>query len=176
MNTKCRRIARLLSLSAIALIPAMTGCGSGRVATYPVTGSVRFDDGEPVRFGVIEFRPDSGGTSARAQLGRDGSFILGTYAVDDGAAEGSYRVIVVQHFNMPPRASRAQMPSEHAEHAANSHANARVATEFTDYSASSLRANVQPHSENEFDFVVKRHQKSTATSETGTARQVRETK
>ncbi len=158
MNATSRRTARLLALSAIVLPLAVSGCGSGRVSTYPVFGTVRFADGEPVRFGVIEFRPSGGGTSARAKLDQDGRYSLGTFAGDDGAPEGTYRVIVVQHFNMPPRSSRAQMPSEHAAHVRNFHADARVASEYADYSTSSLEAKIQSGSENRFNFIVKRYE------------------
>jgi hypothetical protein len=159
MNPTCSRALRLLGLLAIALPLVTSGCNSGRVITYPVSGSVRFEDGEPVRFGVIEFRPSGGGTSARAKLNQEGRFILGTFAADDGAAAGNYQVIVVQHFNIPPRSNRGKMPPEHAEHGQNPHTDARVAVEFADYDTSNLRANVQSSSENKFDFVVKRYEK-----------------
>jgi hypothetical protein len=152
----CSSLVRLLGLFAIGLPLAVAGCGAGRI-TYPVSGSVRFDDGEPVRFGVIEFRPIGGGTPARAKLDNSGKFILGTVESDDGAAEGSYQVIIVQHFNPPPPSRTTRMPAEHEAHDRAAQPDVRVAAQYADYASSPLRATVQRDLQNSFEFVVSRH-------------------
>ena len=115
---------------------------------------MRFEDGQPVPGGVIEFRPEAGGTSARAKLDSAGRFELGTFEADDGAAEGSYRVIVLQHFQVPPRAAGGRQSAEHQAH--GSHPDARVDDRYANYARSPLIAAVRRDSENYFEFVVAR--------------------
>ena len=151
------RVPSIVGALSLVLPLACAGCGSGREATYPVAGTVRFEDGEPVRFGVVEFRSQASRPSARGKLNPAGKFTLGTFAPDDGAPAGNYQAVVVQHFNVPPRSLAARMPAEHEAHQGGSHADARVAPEYGDYATSPLRATVRPDSKNEFDFVVSRH-------------------
>lgn len=84
---------KLLLLLAFAI---SVGCGNDRVATYPVSGEIEFSDGRPVRHGRIEFESVDHGTTASGKIQHDGSFVLGTYTADDGAAEGEHNVIVIQ--------------------------------------------------------------------------------
>ena len=84
------------SFSSIVLIFAISGCGSDRVPTYPVSGRVQFSDGSPVRHGTIEFESVEHGTTAAGSIQHDGSFVLGTYTPDDGAAAGQHKAIIVQ--------------------------------------------------------------------------------
>ena len=73
----------------------LAGCSDDRVAVYPTSGTVTFGDGEPVRNGVIEFESIEHGTTATGRINEDGTFTLGTYSADDGAAAGSHRVIAI---------------------------------------------------------------------------------
>ena len=82
-------------LSFLLLIHVF-GCGSDRVPVYPVSGRVEFEDGQPVRNGTIELESVSFGTTANGRIQHDGSFVLGTYAAEDGAAAGKHQVIIVQ--------------------------------------------------------------------------------
>jgi hypothetical protein len=107
---------RFRTLLLLALPFLCVGC-SGRVATYPVSGTVHFDDGQPVRVGAVEFRCQETGLSARAKLNDTGSFSLGTFADIDGAPAGTYKIIVVQFFDAPPR----KHVHTHADHAADEH-------------------------------------------------------
>jgi hypothetical protein len=138
----------------IGLPLACAGCGG--IATYPVTGTVRFEDGEPVPHGAIEFREEESGLSARARLEKTGQFVLGTFTENDGAPSGNYRVVVIQHFDLPPHANNPQSGGERIDHDHAPGADVRVASEFADFATSSLRAKVQPGSENKFELVVKR--------------------
>ncbi|WP_237228284.1 carboxypeptidase regulatory-like domain-containing protein [Rubinisphaera sp. JC750] len=74
----------------------LAGCSDDRVAVYPTSGTVTFGDGDPVRVGIIEFESVEHGTTATGRINEDGTFTLGTYSADDGAAAGSQRVIVIQ--------------------------------------------------------------------------------
>ena len=154
-NSGRGRLAKLAYVtSGIVAVICCVGCRSDRAATYPVSGTVRFEDGQPVPAGVIEFRPEGGGVSARAKLDREGKYRLGTFEVNDGAAEGAYRVVIVQHFNVPPAAAASRLPPEHQAH--GPHAEVRVADAFTDYATSPLRAAVERDATNQFDYVVSR--------------------
>ncbi|WP_417376395.1 carboxypeptidase regulatory-like domain-containing protein [Gimesia maris] len=80
----------------LTLLICSYGCGSDKVPTYPVSGRVQFADGEPVRTGTIELESKEHGTSATGTIQEDGTFVLGTYTSNDGAAAGKHRAIVVQ--------------------------------------------------------------------------------
>lgn len=154
---------RLLTLLSLTLPLLCVGC-SDRVATYPVSGTIRFDDGQPVSVGVVEFRCQETGLSARAKLDHAGTFSLGTFAAADGAPAGNYQIIVVQYFDAPlPKHIHADSDHDapvlteedrHDAHGPDAHPDARVAPRFTAYSTSSLHAAVQPNAENKFAFVV----------------------
>lgn len=74
----------------------LVGCGESRVSTYPVSGTIVFDDGSPVRTGTVELSSVDHKLTATGKIGDDGSFILGTYNSNDGACAGNHRVIVMQ--------------------------------------------------------------------------------
>ena len=72
------------------------GCDDGRPKTYPVRGAVRFPDGKLLRNGWVEFEIQgvAKAATARGEIGPDGSFTLGTYALTDGAVAGRHRVLI----------------------------------------------------------------------------------
>lgn len=78
------------------LLAHVSGCGSDQVPVYPVSGRVEFEDGQPVRNGTIELESLAFGTTANGRIQHDGSFVLGTYAAEDGAAAGKHQVMIVQ--------------------------------------------------------------------------------
>lgn len=119
-----------------ALLVCSFGCGSDQVPTYPVSGRVQFADGEPVRTGTIELESTEHGTSATGTIKEDGSFVLGTYTPDDGAAAGNHRVIVVQIII-------ADGITRHTK----DHGRA-VPPVYASYDTSSLSVNVQPQPQN----------------------------
>lgn len=90
MKAPCN--ARLAALAAACLAVA-TGCDS-QAPTAPATGLVRFD-GEPLKFGSVMFQPVAGGQPARGEIGADGTFVLSTFAPEDGAIVGEHRVRVM---------------------------------------------------------------------------------
>jgi 5-hydroxyisourate hydrolase-like protein (transthyretin family) len=91
-----RRFVKLMAVAAAAV----AGCGQpDKVATHPVRGQVYYD-GQPAA-GVQVFLvpvaapmvPDIP-TNPHGTTGADGRFTIGTYSTDDGAAEGSYQVVL----------------------------------------------------------------------------------
>jgi hypothetical protein len=78
------------------LIVSAVGCSSDQTPTYPVSGRVVFENGNPVRHGTIELTSVEYGTTSTGRIDHDGGFVLGTYTADDGAAAGDHNAIVVQ--------------------------------------------------------------------------------
>jgi hypothetical protein len=85
----------LLLLPAALLISG--GCTDSAVKTYPVRGVVVFPDGKPLREGTVEFEliDREKSNTATAEIQPDGSFQLGTFALDDGARVGKHRAVVI---------------------------------------------------------------------------------
>jgi hypothetical protein len=75
---------------------AAFGCGESQISTFPVSGTVLFEDGAPVRTGTVELESLDHPLSATGTIREDGSFVLGTYSSNDGACAGKHRAIVVQ--------------------------------------------------------------------------------
>ena len=75
---------------------SVTGCGSGRLKTYPVEGKVVFANGTPVKVGTIECKSTEHGVQATGTISRDGTFKLTTYEEGDGAVAGSHQCVIVQ--------------------------------------------------------------------------------
>lgn len=150
------RSSWVVGLAAAALL-ATSGCGDGRPATYPVSGTVRFEDGEPVRFGSVEFRDSQRHTIARGQLDPQGRFSLATFAANDGATEGRHRVVVVQLFRpdqpLAPPEGVYERPGEHAHHRA---LQGMVDPAFASYETSPLTADVRAKTNNEIALSVRR--------------------
>ena len=146
--------------SSMALV-CFIGCKGTRLTTYPVSGSIQFEDGQPVSHGTVEFRLQDG-FCARGSLDASGRFALGSFSEMDGAPAGEYRVVIVQYFNFPPRTAPASGNNgklDHASHASG--ADIRVATDYSDYAKTDLRAVVLPKKDTKFDFIVKRLRQQT---------------
>lgn len=77
---------------SVVLILVLAGCG--KPTLFPVQGTVVHRDGSPVTEGLVIFEPIEHHVSARGEIRRDGSFILGTYGTDDGAMLGTYKVLL----------------------------------------------------------------------------------
>lgn len=114
------------------LIFFAAGCGSDQLPTYKVSGQVVFDNGRPVRHGIIEFTSVQHGTTASSRIQHDGSFTLGTYSTDDGAVAGDHDVIVVQ---MVIADGSFKHTKDHGS---------PVPTKYASYETSSLTGKVEP--------------------------------
>lgn len=121
----------------ILLALAACGCGSDRVPTYPVSGHVQFADGEPIRTGTVELESAEFGTTATGTIQDDGTFVLGTYKSNDGAAAGTHRAIVVQIII-------ADGITKHTKDHGRP-----VPPHYGDYSSSELSVQVMPIEQNE---------------------------
>lgn len=83
--------SRIALLGSILFL--LTGCGSSNPATYPVNGKVSYN-GKAVKNGIIMFVPDGEGNAANGNLEADGSYKLTTFAANDGARPGKYKVSI----------------------------------------------------------------------------------
>ena len=94
VSPRCIR-SRVL-MSAFGLIVLCSGCGEKQPPTYPTRGRVAFSDGKPVMLGTVELLSEDGKVNAQGAIQPDGTFVLGTFASDDGAVEGTHKAIVMQ--------------------------------------------------------------------------------
>ena len=126
----------------LAVWLSAAGCGEGRVKTYPVAGKVTFADGEPVRSGTVELESTEFGTTATGRIEDDGSFVLGTFTSNDGAAAGEHRAIVVQMII-------ADGLVEHEKDHGRS-----VDVRYGDYETSDLTVEVLPQESNQIQLTL----------------------
>lgn len=88
-----------LVLPLLALLTVTGGCGRAkpprpaRLPTVVAGGQVTFR-GKPLPKASVVFHHDGGNASAVATTDAEGRFVLTTYAKDDGAPVGKYRVTV----------------------------------------------------------------------------------
>jgi hypothetical protein len=109
------QVSRRASLVVVLGLAALTGCrGDGRLPTAPVTGKITFD-GKPLANAEIWLVPVSeevknAKTTIRpyAKTKADGTFIVTSYLVDDGAPLGEYALMVL------PAESRADTEANRA--------------------------------------------------------------
>jgi len=87
-------------LLAWVVVGIIAGCSSGRPKTYQVTGAVTMK-GQPVEAATVVFVPVEGASyqAATGITDASGNFKLSTFAGNDGAQEGEYR-IKVSKFNV----------------------------------------------------------------------------
>jgi hypothetical protein len=79
------------------LLIAASGCSNRNPATHPVHGEVRFPDGKPLTKGSVEFEllDRAKPITATGEISKDGTFVLGTFELDDGAIAGRHRAVVI---------------------------------------------------------------------------------
>lgn len=126
-----------------------SGCSDKKFKTFKVEGLVKFDDGQPVRFGRIEFYQPEQDASAYGAIREDGTFSIGTEEEADGAVEGTHQVMVMQMVT----SGRAGIPTatdEHQDHGTH------VDSSYANFSSSGLSFVVEPHNKNVAEFIVKK--------------------
>ena len=98
-NQTATRHSTLLLVAAALLTATTWGCSSDEKQTYPVKGKLVWDDGgnaQQLAGGMVIFQCDAEQISAKAPIDEAGGFLLGTYALDDGAVAGQHKVAIIQ--------------------------------------------------------------------------------
>lgn len=135
---------RFLTLAfAVSLCLLVVGCSDKKFKTHKVNGKVTFENGDPVKYGRVEFYQPGQDVTARGTLREDGTFTLGTETVDDGAVAGEHQVVVIQVI-MP--GELGMTPHDHGAH---------VDDRFSSFRLSELVFTVAENDENFAEFVVK---------------------
>ena len=129
----------IATIGLFTLVFFLPGCGSDRFKTATVRGKVTYK-GKPVPNGTINFMPASG-PSASGEIQRDGSYTLTTYRSGDGAAPGSYTVVIVAMADMSGKLPENRNPLPPSI----------VPDKYTNVATSPLRAGVKDQ-ENIIDF------------------------
>ena len=95
----------------LILIVCVTGCFNSNPTTYPVRGIVRFPDGKLLREGTVEFEliTQKNSVTATGEIMGDGSFSLGTFAMDDGALPGKHRAVVISDVEIGTGVERPEL-------------------------------------------------------------------
>jgi len=90
-------MTRLFSYGLMAFTIGITGCGDGTdpgQPVFPVSGTVTLF-GAPLTDATVAFAPTAAGQpTAIGKTDKSGKFTLTTYEYGDGAAEGSYKVVI----------------------------------------------------------------------------------
>jgi hypothetical protein len=114
----------------------LAGCGPREVPlaqTVPVKGKVVLADGRPVTAGRVLFSakgPDMGGVEPFGDLKKDGTFVLTTQKLNDGAVVGRYVVSIQLVDHNHPNAKAITSSS--------------VPTKYRDSATSDLVVEVRP--------------------------------
>ncbi len=117
------------------LFAALPGCFNGNPRTHRVHGEVRFPDGSPLTKGTVEFELLDGEMpiTATGEISEDGTFVLGTFALDDGAVAGRHRAVVIADHEIGTGAERpGRLPT------------ATLHPRFRDFKTSGLEFTVEP--------------------------------
>ncbi len=138
------RFMPLHFLACFLGIAFSAGCSDGRLPTYPVSGHVTFENGDPVPFGIVEFQSMEHPLNARGEIAPDGSFQLGTYEENDGAIAGKHRAAISQLLMAD---SDPEIRHEHGDF---------VAQRYASYETSGLEFVMEPDQDNSFSIVVTR--------------------
>lgn len=100
----------MVLLAGVCLLALSSGCsGGGGFPTAPVTGKVT-SKGKEVPNGTVLFIPDSG-PAATGEIGKDGTYSLGTYGKTDGAVLGHHKVAITALEEMGDALLEARSPT-----------------------------------------------------------------
>jgi hypothetical protein len=100
---------------ALGVILVLAGCGPKSMPAidkqYPVRGKIVFAGGQPLQGGQVYFYPVGESTARKTPAygfpGKDGSFQLTAFKLNDGLAPGRYKVVIAPKEEGEPRGSNA---------------------------------------------------------------------
>lgn len=96
----CKRCYLIVLMLIIVSCSAMVGCAaSSGVPVFPASGKLTVN-GEPAKGAIVGLHPVNGdfdqqGTRPAGKVLDDGTFVISTYKIGDGAPAGEYRASIV---------------------------------------------------------------------------------
>lgn len=158
---------RVYSSTLLFAICILVGCGGGESPgkpVFPASGTVTVF-GAPLADATIAFAPTAEGQpTAIGRTDKTGKFTLTTYEYADGAAEGTYKVVVTKTVSAAPAPSAGEASGHDSDNAAaNSHAASKatagesvelVPPQYGSSSTTPLTAEVKSGGENVFPFAI----------------------
>lgn len=156
----------------VVLLFASIGCDAG-VPTYPVTGTVTNDNGDPVEGAAVTFIADSGGGAlAVGVTDASGIYNLKTRS-KEGAQAGVYKVTIAKYDPASDPEEEGdegeledvmditdEYPDDFDESKANEKADEASSNQlpqfYADANTSGLTATVSAEGENKIDFTIQR--------------------
>ncbi|MCP4169602.1 MAG: carboxypeptidase regulatory-like domain-containing protein [Fuerstiella sp.] len=160
---------RILSLTLLTTTQLLVGCGGGTGGgqpVFPVSGTVTMF-GKPLAKATVAFAPQADQATAIGTTDNAGNFKLSTYEHEDGAAEGSYKVVVSKTAAVASAAAAGDDEEEGAGHdsddeAAGDHDSGEgetstelVPQQYTNAVDTPFSADVKSSGENIFTFDIK---------------------
>lgn len=160
-----------MKLVTAALLPlalfCMAGCGGGSTGgepVYAVTGNIKMN-GAVLPDATVIFSPMGEQPTATGKTDAEGNFNLTTYEFADGAAAGSYKVIVSKNMmKSGGEASEGLQDDGHEQKAAAASSHSKksgavdgvnlVPEKYSTASSSPLDAEVKADGENNFSFTI----------------------
>jgi len=154
-------------LNGLILLLVAVGCtggsSEGRVNVYPVSGKVTMGGG-PLVNATVAFAPREGQPTAVGRTDVNGEYHLSTYGGDDGAAAGSYSVVVTKPLGGGGTSAAAEAhgtdPTANYDggggHGAGGGAGTAgaVPERYSNSNETPLSAEVKSGDENRFDFDI----------------------
>lgn len=151
--------------SLVLLLTALTlnGCGDGadvgRQPVFPVTGTVTMH-GAPLADATVAFAPQAGQPTAVGRTDAQGKFKLTSYEYGDGAAAGSFRVVISKTAASPAAASLDSGDHEAAEEAVSAHdaaseaGNEMIPVQYTSSADTPFAVEVKADGPNDFPLPI----------------------
>jgi len=99
-------VIRITCVAWLAVLPAVVGCEQSPYPLAPVRGTVTID-GQPLTHAKVMFAPveaadnPNPGKPAFGRLQADGSYVLSTYAENDGAIVGEHWATIISTASKP---------------------------------------------------------------------------
>ena len=160
-----RTVTRILYTASLPTASLLLGCGGSekkdQTPVFPVSGSVKMF-GAPLADATVAFAPEGNQPTAVGTTDSEGNFQLTTYDFGDGAAEGSYHVVVSKSA-AAPAAEVAEGEGHDADDADDGHDASGggksdtelVPAQYSSTEETPLSAEVKSSGENVFKFEIK---------------------
>jgi len=162
------RAAHITQVLAVLFSICLCGCSDGSVGgasrkpVFKVTGSIKMSGG-PVAGAFVSFSPQEGQPVATATTDDAGNFTMTTYSGGDGAAAGSFKVLVTKStapaskplVGHDPTGKSAGSGAPMHDAKATAAASSALPEKYSRADATDLIVSVKSDGENKFDLELK---------------------